>query len=99
MQAYIKNNKLYVTPKKMGAYVIHLQRKSYDDTNTVIFVGKNGTDTQTLGRLRFSDLSEQEIVLDVDGAHLFIQKVDEFGNPIKINAINFKIKKWKMVQI
>ena len=90
--AYIKNNKLYVTPKQKGTFIIQLQRKSYDDTNTVIFVGKNNTDTQTLGRLRFSDLSTQEIVLDVDGAHLFIQKVDEFGNPIKINAINFKIK-------
>ena len=89
---YIKNNKLHVIPKKQGLYTMRLQRKSYDDTDTIIFVGKNGTDTQTLGRLRFSDLNEQEITISVDGAHLFIHKIDENGNKVKIPSINFKIK-------
>ena len=90
--AYIENNKLHVTPKRPGVDVIHLQRKKYDYINTIVFVGKDNTDTQALGTLRFSDLSERDIYLYTDGVHIFMQKIDENGNPVKINAINFKIK-------
>ena len=92
LDTYIENNKLHVTPQKPGLYSIRIKRKTYDDTNTIIFVGKNGTDTQTLGRLRFSNLNERDILIDVDGAHLYIHKTDENGNRINIPSINFKIK-------
>ncbi len=89
---YIKDNKLHITTKKKGVEVIRLQRKKYDDLNTIIFVGKNDSDTQPLGRLRFSDLSERELYVYTDGVHIVMHKVDENSNPIKINSIEFKIK-------
>ena len=91
-EAYIENNKLHITPKKQGIFEINLQRKKYDDLNTIIFVGKDGSETQPLGLLRFSDLSEQRITLSVDGVHIFLQKIDENNEPVKQMNIGFKIK-------
>ena len=89
---WIDGNELHVIPYRKGYSTIHMQRKKYDDLNTLIFVGKNESDTQTLGRLRFSDLSERDITIITDGVHIYMHKIDENGDDIKISGIKFKIK-------
>ena len=91
-EAYIENNKLHVMPHDVGVFSIHLQRKKYDSLNTLIFVGNGTSESQTLGRLRFSNLSEQEITLSTEGVHIFLHKKDRYNNPLKMSGIRFKVK-------
>ena len=91
-ESYIENNKLHIMPHDPGVFTIYLQRKKYDDLNTIIFVGDAIHDTQKLARLRFSDLSEQEITLVTEGVHIIVQKKDENNNPLRMSGIRFKVK-------
>ena len=45
---YIENNTLHITPKAIGTFDISLKRKSYDEYNTIIFVGKGDNSSQKL---------------------------------------------------
>ena len=92
VESWIENNKLHIIPKDKGVFNVQLKRKKYDNLNTVIFVGANNSDTQSLGRLRFSGLDEQEITVSSEGVHISLQKTDENNNPINISGVRFKIK-------
>ena len=92
---YIENNNLHIIPKKIGTYNIKLKRKSYDEYNTIIFVGKGDNSSQKLGRLHFNKEITKNITINVSGIRLLVHKVDENNNPIRISNIKFKIKNRK----
>ena len=88
----IKDNKLYITPKKTGNSEIILKRVKYDDKETLVFVGSDKSSSQMLGRLRFSKDVSLSINLKVEGAKIKINKVDENENKLALSNIEFKIK-------
>ena len=88
----ISNNVLHINPKKVGSYDIILKRKSYDEYNTIIFVGKGDNSSQKLGRLHFNKEIKTKITVKVNGVSLIVQKVDENNNLIKLANIKFKVK-------
>ncbi len=91
-EMYILNNTLHIMPKKSGMMNIYFKRKSYDEYNTIIFVGKGDNSSQKMGRLHFNKEIKTEFTLSIDGIALIIHKVDENNNPIDIPDIKFKIK-------
>ena len=88
----IDNNILHITPNKVGTYTITLKRKSYDEYNTIIFVGKGDNSSQKLGRLHFNKEIKTNITINVSGISLLVQKVNENNQNIKISNIKFKVK-------
>ena len=88
----IQNNSIKLIPKKIGESKIVIERKKYDNLDTLIFVGENNDSSQTLGRLRFSNKQQAEIKVDVNGIKLLVSKVDEQGNNVSLKNIKFKIK-------
>ena len=89
---YIDNNTLHITPKSIGTFNITLKRKSYDEYNTIIFVGKGDNSSQKLGRLHFNKEIKTMLSLKVNGISFIVQKIDENNNPIKLANIKFKVK-------
>lgn len=87
----LKDNKLTIFSKIIGKSYIELKRNSYDDKGTLIYVGNNKDNSQTLGRLRLPN-NTYRINLDISGIRIRVDKVDENNNPIKIPGIKFKIK-------
>ena len=90
---YIDNNTLHIIPDKVGIYNISLKRKSYDEYNTIIFVGKGDNSSQKLGRLHFNKEISKDITVNVKGIRLLFHKVDENNKTIRVSNIKFKIKK------
>ena len=89
---YIDNNTIHIIPKKYGKTRITLKRKSYDEYNTIIFVGKGNSSSQKLGRLHFNKEIKTDINLVISGISIIGHKVDENNKPIKKSGIMFKIK-------
>jgi len=89
---WIENNTLHILPTIVKKDTITLKKSHYDEYQTLIFVGDNNDNTQTLGRLRFSDEITFDININVKGSKLIIHKTDENNNPIKREGIIFKIK-------
>ena len=89
---YIDSNTLHILPKNVGSYNIELKRKSYDEYNTIIFVGKGDNSSQKLGRLHFNKDIKMNINIAVKGVSLLIHKVDENNNLVPIKNIMFNIK-------
>ena len=89
---YIDNNSLHIMPKAIGTFDITLKRKSYDEYNTIIFVGKGDNSSQKLGRLHFNKEIKKDIKVTVNGISMVINKIDDESNPIKVSNIKFKIK-------
>lgn len=88
----IRGNQLTILPKVMGKSVITFKRKRYDDTKSIIFVGSDRDNSQTLGRLRFSKEVYYDLNFYIKGSKIKINKVDENNNKIAIEGIKFKIK-------
>ena len=88
----ISGNTLKIIPKEIGNVTFKLKYKKYDDLKTIIFVGKDNSDSQILGRLRFSQNKDMEINLSVNGVRLLVNKVDENNKKLNIAGIRFKIK-------
>ena len=88
----ISGNTLKIIPREMGNVTFKLKYKKYDDLKTIIFVGKDNSDSQILGRLRFNRDKEIDINLSVNGIRLLVNKVDENNNKLSIAGIRFKIK-------
>lgn len=92
-EVVIKDNKLVIKPKVIGESTITLKHKKYDNLDTVIFVSKDGSDSQILGRLRLNVTEKSfDIKLNTKGTKIIINKVDEENNLIKKEGIKFKIK-------
>lgn len=89
---YIEDNTLHINPLSIGTYNINLKRKSYDEYNTIIFVGKGDNSSQKLGRLHFNKEINTNLTVDVKGINLLIQKVNENNELLSIKDIKFKIK-------
>ncbi len=89
---WIENNELHILPRIKNLDNIILRRKKYDDLKTIIFVGKDASNSQILGRLRLSSEDEISIGLSIDGVRILLHKVDSNGNKINIENIKFKIK-------
>ena len=89
----IKDNRLIIVPKVIGESTITLKHKKYDNLDTVIFVSKDGSDSQILGRLRLNVTEKSfDIKLNTKGTKLIVNKVDDLNSPIKQEGIKFKIK-------
>ena len=88
----IIDNTIRIVPKVIGESIISLKYKKYDDTNTIIFIAKDNSDSQILGRLRFSTDKKMDIKLSTKGTKLMVNKRDDDGNLIKKAGIRFKIK-------
>ena len=89
--AYIEGNKLHIMPKKACIDNIKLIRKNYSNDKTIIFVGKDDSNTQKMARLHFSKEIKKEVVLLTKGIRVIVHKIDENNNPIKISNIKFKV--------
>ncbi len=88
----LNGNVLRIIPQKVGDSIVSLKLKRYDNLKTLIFVGKDNSDSQILGRLRFSEEKTFEIKIKTNGIKLEVTKVDENNNKVKIEGIRFKIK-------
>ncbi len=91
-KTYIEGNKLHIIPKKTGTDYIRLIRKNYNNNETIIFVGKDDSNTQKMARLHFSKEVKKEFSLETKGARIVVHKVDENNNPIKVSNIMFNVK-------
>ena len=88
----ISNNTIKIIPKVIGESTITLKYKKYDSLKTIIFVAKDNSDSQILGRLRFSNEKRLDIKLNTKGTKLIVNKVDEENHLIKQSGMKFKIK-------
>ena len=88
----ISGNTLKIIPKVIGDASITLKYHKYDNLNTIIFVGKDGSDTQVLGRLRLSNEKKMTINLKVNGIKIVVNKINDLGNKVSIDGIRFKVK-------
>ena len=92
-EVVIENNTLKIVPKKVGNSTITLSHKKYDSHETIIFVSKNNSNSQIMGRLRLSVTEKKfNINLNTKGTKLKVNKIDDEGNLIKLENIKFKIK-------
>ena len=87
----LKNNKLRISSKNIGESFIELKRKTYDEKETLFFIGGNLGNSQTLGRLRVPD-DPVRISINTKGIKIKIYKYDEKNNRILLDGIKFKIK-------
>ena len=88
-----RDNTIRIIPRVIGESTITLKHKKYDNLDTVIFVSKDGSDSQILGRLRLSVTEKSfDIKLNTKGTKLKVNKKDDEGNIIKQEGIRFKIK-------
>lgn len=87
-----KNNYLLITSNKIGESTIKLTRKSYDNLHTLLFVGEDKDNSQTIARLRMSYKTNYEIKVITNGIRLKINKVDDNNQNILMKGIKFKIK-------
>ena len=88
---YIDNNALHIIPRSVGFSNITLKKKDYNEYKTVIFVGKDDTDSQKMARLHFTKEIKTDFTLVTDGISLVVHKVDENNNPIEVENIKFKV--------
>ena len=88
----ISGNTLKIIPKVIGDATITLNYKKYDDLKTIIFVGKDNSDSQILGRLRLSIDKKMTINLKVNGIKILVNKVNDLGERVTYRGIAFKIK-------
>ena len=91
-EVYLENDELRIYSRIIGKSSITLTKKRYDDKTTLIFVGDDKSNSQTLGRLRASKDVNIKINLDVKGIKIKIIKVDENNQPLNISGIKFKVK-------
>ena len=92
LETSIENNKLKIKSSELGDSEITLSRKRYDDKDTIIFVGGDKNNSQTLARLRYQEDINLKISVHTRGIKIKIIKKDEEGNNILIPNIKFKIK-------
>ena len=88
----ISENNLILKPLTAGESVVMLKRKHYDANKTILFVGSDKDNSQTLGKLRFSKEIYYELHLNTKGSKIKINKLDEDNNKVKLAGIDFKIK-------
>lgn len=88
----ITGDTLKIIPTVAGEFNFTLKHKRYDNLNTMIFVGKDNSDTQTLGRLRISGEKQMNIHLKINTFKLMISKYDDNNTRLNIQNIKFKIK-------
>ena len=91
-QITIMDDTLKIMPTVAGEFTFTLKHKRYDDLRTMIFIGKDNSDTQALGRLRFSIDKEMDVKLKVNTFKLKINKTDENNNSVSLKNVQFKIK-------
>ena len=91
-RTYIEGNKLHIIPLKTGIDNIILKRKDYNkDYKTIIFVGKDDTNTQKMARLHYSTDVRKDVIVITEGARIVLHKLDENNNPVKLSNIKFKL--------
>ena len=88
----LNGNTLTVRSKNIGDSTIELTKKKYDNKETLIFVGTNTTNTQKLGRFRFTKDVKFNINIHINGIKLKINKFDNDFHLIEKAGIKFKVK-------
>ena len=87
----IIGNELHIMPMHGGSSDIKLIRRSYDWQDTLVFVGRDKDNSQTLARLRFSKEVSFTLTTNIEGSRIIIHKTDENGNPLQIENVPFKV--------
>ncbi len=88
----LNSNTLTVRSKNIGDSTIELAKKRYDNKETLIFVGSNTTNTQKLGRFRFTKDVKFNINIHINGIKLKINKFDNDFHLVEKAGIKFKVK-------
>lgn len=88
----IEDNKLKITSRIIGDTKITLTRKKYDDSKSIIFIGNDQNNSQTLARLRYQKEVSFDINVHTNGVKIQIIKLSEDNTGVWQKGIKFKIK-------